>query len=251
MLAQDTSHNDQHVKDWTVRHAHYFEARFVHSESSLEIDVNSPRPLDDVLAVLARNHGWRINYEDPHYAKADLVDDTAPSWLREHPSGDRIYVVAGGAFYAKIPVDAYFPVDPRQILPALVEAYNRSGNPGKFELRPENNESFDVVATAAGDGPQTPLLDTVMSFDAKDSDSADSSLEAFCEALSRASGESVGFWRFFVTGTSYFPGGRIKLHVQNQPAREVLRRMLGQVTSTKSWCLLYDPELRKFLLMFR
>jgi hypothetical protein len=52
-----------------------------------------------------------------------------------------------------------------QILPALVEAYNHSGNPGRFELRSMNHESFDIVPTAAADGPQKPILDTVMSFD--------------------------------------------------------------------------------------
>ena len=243
---------NHHVKEWTERNALYSQPRFVQSKSSLKVDVNSPTPLDDVLAALAMDHGWRINYEDPRYAKADLVDNTAPSWLREHPNGDRVFVVAGGAFHSRIPLDGYFPDDPSQILPALVEAYNRSGNPGHFELRPINQNQFDVVPTATSDGPQKPILDTVMSFDTKESDSADSSFEAFCKALTRASGESIGFWRFFVTGTSYFSeAARIRLHVQNQPAREVLRRMLGQVTSTKSWRLAYDPNLRRFLLMFR
>jgi hypothetical protein len=73
------------------------------------------------------------------------VDDTAPSWLQEHPNSPRIYAVASGDFYAKIAVDGYFPDDPMQILPALVEAYNHSGNPGRFELRSMNHESFDIV----------------------------------------------------------------------------------------------------------
>jgi hypothetical protein len=82
------------------------------------------------------------------------VDDTAPSWLQEHPNSPRIYAVASGDFYAKIAVDGYFPDDPMQILPALVEAYNHSGNPGRFELRSMNHESFDIIPTAAADGPQ-------------------------------------------------------------------------------------------------
>jgi hypothetical protein len=49
-----------------------------------------------------------------------------------------------------------------QILPALVEAYNRSGNPGRFELHTMNHVPFDIVPSS--DGPQTALLDTVMSF---------------------------------------------------------------------------------------
>ena len=49
----------------------------------------------------------------------DILDDTAPSWLKEHPNGPRAYMVAGGAFYAKIPVDGYFPDDPMQVFPHL------------------------------------------------------------------------------------------------------------------------------------
>src|SRR5713101_5656365 len=94
--------------------------------------------------------------------------------------------VAGGAFFAKIPVDGYFPDESMQILPALVEAYNRSGNPGRFELHTMNHVSFDIVPSS--DGPQTALLDTVMSFDATDGLSAPVTLRRFCEKLSRQRG---------------------------------------------------------------
>jgi hypothetical protein len=123
----------------------------------------------------------------------DIVDDTAPTWLEAHPNGPRGYAVAGGAFTARIAIDGYFPDDPMQILPALVEAYNHSGNPGRFELRRVNDRSFDVVPTGAADGRQIPLLDTVMSFDATDADSAAVTLRRFCEELSRQSGQTVVF----------------------------------------------------------
>lgn len=167
--------------------------------------------------------------------------------MQEHPNDPRAYVVAGSAFYAKIAVDEHFPEDPTQVLTALVEAYNRSGNPGRFELHPVNHESFDIVPTAAADGPRPALLDMVMDFDATDSVSA-SSLEAFCEELTRQSGQSI---ELFFDNPASQSVGRINLHVRNSPAREILRQMLGQITSTKSWRLLYDPDLRKFLLTFR
>ncbi len=245
---QTPDQNSTHVKEWTDRHAHYLgEPKIKRIGSWLHVTANDPRPLDNVLGALEHQHGWHINYEDPQYRKADIVDDTAPSWLQEHPNGPRAYVVAGGAFYAQIAVDQHFPEDPTQVLTALVEAYNRSGNPGRFELRSANHESFDIVPTAAADGPQTPLLDTVMDFATTDSVSA-SSLEAFCEELTRQSGQSIEL--FFVNPTSQGIG-KINLHVQKQPAREILRQMLGQITSTKSWRLLYDPDVKKFLLTFR
>lgn len=194
IFGQTTDQDKAHVIEWKERHARYSGVRFVESESWLEITVNSPRPLGDVLSDLANNHVWHINYEDPHYGKADLVDDTAPSRLREHPNGDHVYAVAGGAFSVKIPVDGRFPDDPMQVIAVVVEAYNRSGNPGRFELRTtENHDWFNVVPTAAADGPQEPILDTVMSFDAREVDSAAETLKTFCEELTTRSGQAIEF----------------------------------------------------------
>jgi hypothetical protein len=217
----------------------------------LEITANDSRPLDNVLGALEHQHRWHINYEDPQYGEADIVDDTAPSWLQQHPNSPRVYAVAGGDFYAKIAVDGYFPDDPIQILPALVEAYNHSGNPGRFELRSMNHESFDIVPTAAADGPQKPILDTVMSFDLTAATGAYPSLEAFCEELSRRSGPPVEFWGCGGMASNLLMQSRIKLHSQNQPAREVLRQMLSQVSPSVSWRVLYDPGNRNFLLFLR
>jgi hypothetical protein len=252
VFRQTPDPNSAHIKEWTERRTRYFaEPKIKETESWLEITANDPRPLDNVLGALAHQHGWRINYEDPQYGKTDVVDDTAPSWLREHPNGPRAYGVAGGAFYAKIAIDGYFPDDPMQILPALVEAYNRSGNPGRFELRSVNNESFDIVPTAAADGPQTPLLDTVMSFDATDADSAPVSLRRFCEELSRQSGQAIVFGGTGSPSENRLVRARIELHSQNQPAREIIRQMYRQVGSTDCWRLLYDPDSNKFWLRMR
>lgn len=194
IFRQTPDQNSAHVKEWTERREGYFaEPKIKETEFWLEITANDSRPLDNVLGALKQQHGWHINYEDAQYGKSDIVDDTAPSWLQEHPNGPRAYGVAGGAFYAKIAVDGYFPEDPMQILSALVEAYNRSGNPGRFQLRVVSKNLFDVVPTASGDGPQIPLLDTVMSFDATVDVGAYPTLYKFCEKLSRKSGQTVVF----------------------------------------------------------
>ena len=103
---QTPEQNAAHIKAWTERHAQYMsEPRIEETESSLEIMANAPRPLEDVLAALAHQHGWQINYEEPQYAKSEIVDSTAPSWLEQHPNGRRAYGIAGGAFHVKIPID--------------------------------------------------------------------------------------------------------------------------------------------------
>jgi hypothetical protein len=236
-----------HIKQWTERHAQYLSLPAIEeTDSWLEIRANAPRPLEGVLGALARQHGWHINYEDPVYGKSDIVDDTAPSWLKEHPTGPRAWAVRGGVFYAKIPLDGYFPDDPTQVLPALVDSYNRSGNPGTFKLLTRGPQSFDVVGTAAGDGPQMPLLDTVMGFDAAEEDNAEVTLQKFCKELSQRSGKTVGFGsppsanRLFQT--------HIRQHWENLPARESLRQLYTEIGSTFWWRLFYDPDTNKFWL---
>jgi hypothetical protein len=240
-----------HNKAWTERHAQYMsEPRIEETESSLEITANAPRPLDDLLSVLAHQHGWHINYEDPQYGKSEIVDDTAPSWLELHPDGRRAYGIAGGDLHVKIPIDGYFPDDPMQILPALVEAYNRSGNPGQFQLRVVGKNSFDVIPTASGDGPQTPLLDTVMSFNASFDEGAYPTLRRFCEELSRKTGHTVVFGGFGPSENRLLES-HIQQHSMNQPAREILRQMFRQVGSTDCWRLLYDADSNRFWLWMR
>lgn len=252
IVLQTSDQNSAHVKEWTERRAHYLsEPKIKETESWLEITANDPRPLDSLLGVLLHLHGWHINYEDPRYAKTDIVDDTAPSWLEGHPDGPRGYAIAGGVFTARIAIDGYFPDDPMQILPALVEAYNHSGNPGRFELRRVNEKSFDVVPTGAADGRQTPLLDTVMSFDATDADSAPVTLRRFCEELSRQSGQTVVFVGTGSPSQNRLDQARIEQHSKNQMAREIVRQMYKQVGSTDCWRLLYDPDSNKFWLLLR
>lgn len=110
---QTPEQNARHIKAWTERHAQYMsEPRIEETESFMEITANAPRPLDGILAALAHQHGWHINYEDPQYGKSEIVHETAPSWLEQHPNGRRAYGIAGGAFSVRIPIDGYFPDDP-------------------------------------------------------------------------------------------------------------------------------------------
>jgi hypothetical protein len=249
---QTQEQNAAHVKAWTERRAQYMsQPRMEETKSSLEITANAPRPLDDVLAALAHQHDWHINYEDPQFGKSEIVDDTAPSWLEKHPNGPRAYVVAGGVFHVKIPIDGYFPDDPMQILPPVIEAYKRSDNPGRFQLRVVNERSFDVIPTASNDGPQTPLLDTEMSFDATADVGAYPTLRRFCEELSRKTGRTVVFGGTGSPSENRLLQAHIEQHSVNQPAREILRQMCKQVGSTNCWRLLYDPDSNQFWLWMR
>jgi hypothetical protein len=241
---------------WAERHRNYTDPKISESESGLRITVNAPRPLYQVLLALGARYDWRINYEDPRYGGTDVLDDTAPSWLLQHPKGPYAYGVAGGAFTADISLPGSSPyqlADPVQVLPLVVKAYNESGNPGRFELRKAADGAFALVGIAADGGPQSPVLDTLMNFDTSRFDSVDDSLAAFCGVLSWRAGalvEYIGF-SWFTTGSGAPSQGMIELHARKKSAREILRQMLVQIDATLVWRLLYDPDDNVYRLLVR
>lgn len=163
-------------------------------------------------------------------------------------------MVAGHAFDVTVALSASSENASRiteQVLAAVVKAYNDSGNPGRFELRILNGGTFDIVPIAASDGKQKPILDTVMSFEAKDTDSADVTLTRFCAELGRQSRQPVKFWGFDGMASNRLMQETIDLDAKNQPAREILRQMLREIGRTWTWRVLYEPDLRSFLLELR
>jgi hypothetical protein len=251
LALQSRAQTTNHTTEWTVRRAHYADPKIVETASGLTITANDPTPLDRVLIVLANKYDWHINYEDPYYTKADLVDDTEPNWLAAHPNGRRGYVVGGGAFAADISIPGFTPngvPHAEQVLPALIKAYNNTSNPGRFELRASGNGGFDVVGIAAGDGPQKSILDTIVSFDATSSVSAWETISALCAELTRRSGQPVDFWGSGEPGPDQRLEKRIALHLQDVPAREVLRQLLGQIDANVGWRLLYQADLGRLIL---
>lgn len=248
-LAQATSH----ATEWANRRAAYIaHPRIARTGSSIEISTNSPRPLDQVIGALSSGYGWHVNYEDPQYSASDLVDDTAPSWLKEHPNGPRVYNPAGGAFTVTIPFavpDAKHSPDPTRVLPAVVSAYNRTTNPGRFELRNAGDGTFDVVPVSK-DPREIAVLDTMMDFEAEMGPSVGSILGEFCAELQRQSGKRVTFSGFGVAAQVLIQE-TVAVHVHQQPAREILRQILKQLGQSIVWDVIYDPDSSGFLVLLR
>jgi hypothetical protein len=76
-------------------------------------------------------------------------------------------------------------------------------------------------------------------------------LRRFCEELASRSGQAIEFGGVFQPGSNPLEQAKIKLHAHNEPAREILRQMLGQVSSTATWLVLFDADRQKFTLKFR
>src|SRR5579864_5462187 len=117
------------------------EASITETANSIHIAANSPRPLTQVLDALRQKYGWNVDYEDPRYlSKSDIVERTAPN------SAAHLFP-AGGALDVDVPAGtpATAPPPEEKTLQLIVDAYNQSKNPGRFELRKNEDGSLAIV----------------------------------------------------------------------------------------------------------
>jgi hypothetical protein len=152
-------------------------------DGKVHIVVRYPRPLAQVITLLQDKYAWRVNYEEPQYtSKLDYT-------VVKNEAGER-KVPSGGDFVVDFPAGATpdAPPDEAKTLQLIIDAYNRTDNPGRFELRHKTPEQFDVVGTAAHDSQgkissQPVTLDVTITVPSGDREFADT-LDLICEKIS-------------------------------------------------------------------
>jgi len=221
---------------------------------TVHIFANAPRPLAQVLDALEKKYWWKVNYEDPRLTSdLDLVDDVGPRYLEAHP-GARAPIPGGGAFSVDFPAGPTpcRPPDEYSTLQVIVDAYNHSGNPGRFELRRDDKGNFDVMGIAAYDNrgdlvQQTPVLDVAISVAAEERIMSET-IELIRESLAQRIRTRVinsAFGENLLRQVTVTVGGR------EESARTVLSRTLSALSATQGglrWRLLYDPDSKDYAL---
>ncbi len=219
--------------------------------SVIHLVVSGPRPLADAVDALQKKYGWNINYEDPQFvAKSDLVESADGRYINP-VTGAKPHLPNGASFSVDFSAGAGTTPDPAATLKTVVEAYNKSSNPGQFELRVREGY-FDVVGIAARDDSgkiqrQSPPLDTVVTMSAQEMPAKDI-VNSICEQISKLTGQSinVGVYPRSLLGQTITPAAA-KL-----PARDAISKVLSQTLSgtskTVHWHLLYDPDTKGYFL---
>jgi hypothetical protein len=204
---------------------------------AVRITANSPRPLEQVLDALRQKYGWVVDYEDPQFvSQLDLIDGPAPqSWL---PSG--------GTFSLEFPADAPLA---EKTLHQLVDSYNESKNPGRFELRETAGGSYAVVGTAAHDekgkvSTQTPLLDSLITLPARERTIAET-ISLICRRAGNLRHSAVYLG---VAPTALLDYTRVAVGGNKVPARDLLRQALMAAHRNLYWRLLFDPKSKSYYL---
>jgi len=218
---------------------------------TVHLSANDPRPLAQALDALQREFGWLVNYEDPRYlSQLDLVEVTNPPQHRNTASDSRVHYPGGGAFNVDFPngVAQHSSPDEQATLQLLVDAYNRSNNPGRFELRKTAEQRFDIVGTSAYDATgqisrQEILLDSPVALVDRQR-SAFKTIELICLQVTERTHTKVTLGVFPMNLQAVM----VKVGGARLPARMLLSRTLTATGRKLVWRMFFDPDSKSYFL---
>ena len=217
----------------------------------MHLAVSGVRPLADAVDALQTEYGWHIDYEDPQFtSKLDVAESTDVRYANA-ASGTRPHTPNGGAFSVDFPagVGSKGP-DAASTLKLVIDAYNKSSNPGQFQLRAQD-QRFDVVGIAAHNEAgalqqQHPPLDQPVTFSSAEQPAIDAVI-SICDQISKL-GATVNVGVYPRSALSR----PISLAVAKLPARDALSRIasaaVGESGRTMCWRLLYDPDSKSYFM---
>jgi hypothetical protein len=222
----------------TAPEQYWKQAKVSETNGNVQIQVNSPRPITQVLEALQEKYRWVVNYEDPQFTAA--VDQ-----VEQPGTNGKLILPTGGKFEVEFPAKS---PDEEKTLRSLVDSYNRSKNPGRFELRTANS-LFYIVGTGAHDNKgaianQTVVLDLPVTPSAEEHTITDA-LNEICEQISAQSHITV------IVGISprnVLDHNSVKLSATKAPAREVIQQCFEASHHKLYWRLLYDASSERYLL---
>lgn len=213
---------------------------------STSIVANDPRALAQAISALRKEYGWLIDYEDPPYVSdSELVDVTDPKWRASHPGAPGYRIAAGGPFqfvYVE-GSDILTPAAQDSILRQLVSAYNRSGNPGKFIARIQEEGRYSVIGISVKDRTEKehnvdPILDTPITIPTEQR-TAYEAIQLIVKELSIKSGVRV---KFLMGPTNLLLQSQVSIGGNNLPTRVLLLQTLNATKRPLFWQLLYDAN---------
>ena len=204
--------------------------------------VSDPRPVAAAIEEIEKLSGRPITYEDPPFLNKDYMTP-----MVESVTGDPgLLVPSGGSLRFTLPADASAE---QKVAAAqsMVGNYNASHGAATFSVSQDGLTHVVPRQTMDASGrlmPVTPVLDTRITMAAK-TRSAMELLGEICQAVSLISGQPVGIG---TVPTNALFQQKIEIGANNEPARQVLEKLIVANRLSLSWRLLYDPGLKTYYL---
>jgi hypothetical protein len=217
------------------------QAEVSETAGKIQIVANSPRPLAQILDSLREKYGWAVSYEDPQFiSELDLVDAQDSTNHARKTNLPR-----GGVFSVEFPSAA----EEEATLQLVVDLYNRSKNPGRFELRKSEQRNFSVVGVEARDrhgqmSRRRVVFDVPITLAIRPRTASDT-VRVICRQVVAQRGVPVTVGvspRNVLDQTVLTVGGA------NISARDLLLRTLAATRRPIYWRLLFDPNSKGYFL---
>jgi len=216
---------------------------------TVHLSANAPRPLEQALDALQQKYGWEVDYEDPQYiSELDVAEVPDPQFRAPHPEG-RTRVPSGGAFNVDLAIGLNALPDEEKILSVIIDSYNRSKNPGQFELRRIAQQNFDIVGVSTLDkqgrlSRQEVLLDLPITVPVLQRSASDT-IALICERIAERSHINVNLG-IYPRRLLDFP--KVTVGGTASPARTLLASTLASTGRKIYWRMLFDPDSKTYFL---
>lgn len=209
---------------------------------------DDPRPLAAALIELERRHNVAISYEDAPIVFAgemkDVTNEVRRDLHRFAPgAAPKVIIPLGGTFtiFYDVSVADGRPGSIRDVIQSAVDAHAAADLAGRHRVI-ETAAGFCVVPEAHHDvndqlANVAPVLDATITI-APGTRNGIEAVDEICRAVSIASGSAVTIGAAPATLL-----GRLTttISAKNEPARDVLARLLSECNAAVSWQLFHDP----------
>lgn len=223
-----------------------------HKAGLATVVADAPRPLFQTITALRKEYGWRINYEQPPYfSQYDLTDDTSPEWRASHPFAKGVTIPAGGSFRSTFSErqSVYGRAGEKKILQKVVSDYNKTSNPGRFEVLSNPDGGYSIVGislrTANGSlAHVSPILDTRISLSTSKRSAAETAT-LILNALSVKTGNKM------VSGVmplNLMTQTQVEIGGNNVPARALLLQTLDATGHALVYNIMHDADSNSYSL---
>jgi hypothetical protein len=204
--------------------------------------VTDPRPVALAIEQIEKVTGRAVTYEDPPFANEFHMTPMVTG----APDNPFLAVPRGGTLQFTLPTGTSVQQEVTAVQGAVAN-YNASQGAATFAV--EQNALVHVVPQQVLDPsgrfvPVTPLLDTRVTLEAKPRN-AMQLIEEVAKAVSNTTGQTIGM------GTMPFMAlarQEITTGADNEPARNVLEKVLAGNSMKLTWRLLYDPGIKVYYL---
>jgi hypothetical protein len=205
--------------------------------------IEGGRPVEKAIALLARELGWNISYEDPPYVSPDDMRDETVVEI----NGERALVPRGGRVTLPKNVHEWANKDPIPLLESMLSTEETPrGKVKRFKIL-HSGTMFHVVPTRRlneqGQWESVvPVLDTEVRLSPGER-SLNEFLNQLCAEITTSSGTTVAAVIRPMHGLS------VPLSQQWEGrARDLLAQALASLDTPRSWLLLYDIPRRMYFL---